>query len=58
MSDSNGIDNTENSAKFGFLIEVVLTKNIETDYDTQDEPNDYDWTISCAYNPKVTDLEY
>lgn len=42
-----------------FVIEVVLIKNIDIDYfNMQNDTNQYDWTISCTYDKKVTNLKY
>lgn len=49
-------DNAENLTSIIFVIEIVLIQNIEANYnDTLDELNEFDWTISCVYDPKVTD---
>lgn len=48
-------DKTENTTNsILFAIEVIQIKNIEIDYtNVRDESNNYDWTISCAYDQKV-----
>lgn len=43
-----------------FAIEVILIKNTEINYtdNTQNESNNYDWTISCTYDQKVTHFKF
>lgn len=51
-------DDTEKLINTIFVIEVILIKNIEIDYiNTQDQSSDYDWTIACTYDRKVTNTE-
>ncbi|XP_060881188.1 uncharacterized protein LOC132952776 [Metopolophium dirhodum] len=48
---------TENSTKLVFVIEVILIKNIEIDYiNMRNDTNQYDWTISCTYDKKLTGI--
>eukprot|EP00102_Acyrthosiphon_pisum_P026578 XP_016663788.1 PREDICTED: uncharacterized protein LOC100569340 isoform X2 [Acyrthosiphon pisum] len=48
---------TENSTKLVFVIEVILIKNIDIDYiNMRNDTNQYDWTISCTYDKKLTGI--
>ncbi|KAE9543497.1 hypothetical protein AGLY_002297 [Aphis glycines] len=47
----------ENSTSIVFVIEVILIKNIDIDYiNIRNDINQYDWTISCTYDKKVTGI--
>ncbi|CAH1731726.1 unnamed protein product [Aphis gossypii] len=49
----------ENSTSIVFVIEVILIKNIDIDYiNIRNDINQYDWTISCTYDKKVTNFKY
>ncbi|VVC45895.1 Peptidase C2, calpain, catalytic domain [Cinara cedri] len=53
---TNAIDNTEISTNV-FVIEVLLIRNIQIENMVTHEPvSDYDWTISCSYDQKITDI--